>query len=373
MSKLNINRLTNENEDGAPKITGITSFSSSAFLETPKGTTAQRPENVSPGMIRFNTDSAHLEYYNGVEWTEVLVANNTLDGGARGLFGGGYNAPAILDVIDYITISTLGNALDFGDLYYPTYLSSACASSTRGVWGGGGYHNVIQYVTISSTGNSQDFGDLIGNNGFLCATSSNTRGLFAGGYAPAATKNIIDYITISSTGNAVSFGNLSIRTGNVAGFSSPVRGVFGGGQGPDSPLGVYNNIEYVTISTTGTASDFGDLAVPTYSLAGCSNSTRGLFGGGVSPGNTNVISFVTIASTGNAQDFGDLTAARRDLVATSSQTRGIFAASGSSQPEYANLIEYVTILTTGNAQDFGDLAVPKTFIPGTCSNGHGGL
>jgi hypothetical protein len=91
MSKLNINRLTNENEDGAPKITGITSFSSSAFLETPKGTTAQRPENVSPGMIRFNTDSAHLEYYNGVEWTEVLVANNTLDGGARGVFGSNYN------------------------------------------------------------------------------------------------------------------------------------------------------------------------------------------------------------------------------------------------------------------------------------------
>jgi len=373
MSKLNISRLTNENEDGSPRISGITTFSTTAFLEVPKGTTAQRPEFVQPGMIRFNTDGAHLEYYNGVEWTEVVVANNSLDGGARGLFGGGYNAPLILNVIDYITISTLGNSLDFGDLYFSTYISSACASSVRGVWGGGAYHNVIQYVTISSTGNSQDFGDLTSNNGFLCAASSNTRGLFAGGYSPPTTKNSIDYITISSTGNAVNFGNLSIRTGNVAGFSSPVRGIFGGGQGPDSPLGVYNNIEYVTISTTGGAQDFGDLAVPTYSHSGCSNSTRGLFGGGVSPGNTNVISFVTIASTGNAQDFGDLTAARRDLVATSSQTRGIFAASGSSQPTFANLIEYVTILTTGNALDFGDLTVPKTFTPGTCSNGHGGL
>jgi hypothetical protein len=89
MSKLNISRLTNENEDGAPSVSGITTFSSTAFLVPPSGTTAQRPEYVQPGMIRFNTDSGHLEYYNGVEWTEVLVANNTLDGGARGLFGNG--------------------------------------------------------------------------------------------------------------------------------------------------------------------------------------------------------------------------------------------------------------------------------------------
>ena len=69
MSKLNISRLTNENEDGAPYISGITTFSSTAFLDPPKGTTAQRPEYVQPGMIRFNTDGAHLEYYNGFEWT----------------------------------------------------------------------------------------------------------------------------------------------------------------------------------------------------------------------------------------------------------------------------------------------------------------
>jgi hypothetical protein len=375
MSETKFSNFTNEDGSTGPDLVGVTTFTSPYYFVPPSGTTAQRPsgDGLAPGMLRFNTDIGRLEVWRGDHWATILGESPSLNGGARGLFGGGYNAPAILNVIDYITISTLGNALDFGDLYYPTYISSACASSIRGVWGGGAYHNVIQYVTISSTGNSQDFGDLTGNNGFLCATSSNTRGLFAGGYAPAATKNIIDYITISSTGNAVSFGNLSIRTGNVAGFSSPVRGVFGGGQGLDSPLGVYNNIEYVTISTTGTASDFGDLAVPTYSLAGCSNSTRGLFGGGVSPGSSNVISFVTIASTGNAQDFGDLTAARRDLVATSSQTRGIFAASGNSQPEYANLIEYVTILTTGNAQDFGDLAVPKIYIPGACSNAHGGL
>ena len=111
MSKLNIRRLTNENEDGAPSVSGIATFSSTAFLVPPSGTTAQRPEYVQPGMIRFNTDGAHLEYYNGVEWTEVLVANNDLNGGNRGLFAVGFTSPVATNTIDYITISTLGNSI----------------------------------------------------------------------------------------------------------------------------------------------------------------------------------------------------------------------------------------------------------------------
>jgi hypothetical protein len=45
---------------------------------------------------------------------------------------------------------------------------AAASSSTRGVFAGGnnaGTINVIQYITIASTGNSVDFGDLsLGNN-----------------------------------------------------------------------------------------------------------------------------------------------------------------------------------------------------------------
>ena len=40
---------------------------------------------------------------------------------------------------------------------------------------------------------------------------------------------------------------------------------------------------------------------------GGSNSTRGTFNGGEgTPASVNTIGFVTIASTGNASDFGDL-------------------------------------------------------------------
>jgi hypothetical protein len=106
---------------------------------------------------------------------------------------------------------------------------------------------------------------------------------------------------------------------------------------------------------------------------GCSNSTRGLFGGGSQPATTNVIGFVTIATTGNAQDFGDLTVARGEFGACSSSTRGIWAG-GNSNPTRVNVIDYVTILSTGNAQDFGDLGSFSTNSGMTgLSNGHGGL
>ena len=75
---------------------------------------------------------------------------------------GGLN-PTILGVIDYCTIATLGNFIDFGDLTTSRRSGSSCSSSTRGLLGGGTTpvnQNIIDYVTIASTGNATDFGDL---------------------------------------------------------------------------------------------------------------------------------------------------------------------------------------------------------------------
>ena len=84
-------------------------------------------------------------------------------------------------------------------------------------------------------------------------------------------------------------------------------------------------------------------------------SARGLFGGGAQPFSTklNLIEFITISTTGNAQDFGDLTVARGALFGCSSNLRGVFA--GGASPSAGNTIDFVTISTTGDAADFGDL------------------
>lgn len=107
-------------------------------------------------------------------------------------------------------------------------------------------------------------------------------------------------------------------------------------------------------------------------LAGCSSSTRGVFGGGFVLGytNSNVIDYITIASAGNATDFGDLVVATQALGACSSSTRGVWG--GGYTNDYSNVIQYVTISSVGNALDFGDLSVTRTG-PAGCSNAHGGL
>jgi len=40
------------------------------FLQFPAGTTAQRPTPVT-GMMRFNTTTSLMEYYNGSAWISI--------------------------------------------------------------------------------------------------------------------------------------------------------------------------------------------------------------------------------------------------------------------------------------------------------------
>ena len=100
-----------------------------------------------------------------------------------------------------------------------------------------------------------------------------------------------------------------------------------------------------------------------------------MFGAGdAAGGRVNNIDYVTIATTGNATDFGDLTQARDYLAGCSGNGRGVFAGGVGTAGGYdlVNTIDYVTINTTGNAIDFGDLTIIKT-MTSAFSNGHGGL
>ena len=88
-------------------------------------------------------------------------------------------------------------------------------------------------------------------------------------------------------------------------LNGSARGLNIAGQSPGNT--VTNSIEYITISTAGSAADFGDTTVASFGGASCADSTRGVHFHSHTPSATNVIDFVTIASTGNAVDFGDLT------------------------------------------------------------------
>ena len=131
--------------------------------------------------------------HSGGIWRVTDVAKNLLEHGTwpgvssvpgvRGIFGAGY-APTYNNIVQYLTISTLGNAADFGDLSV-TRACRAVNSFTRYVCGGGnsppGLKNEMDYFTIASTGNAADFGDLSAGRAGACGTGNNTRGIFSGG------------------------------------------------------------------------------------------------------------------------------------------------------------------------------------------------
>lgn len=287
------------------------------------------------------------------------------------LFGGG--SPGRTDNIDSLEIQSMGNAVDFGSLSAAVFGGGATASSTRGVfWMGEATYTTLEFVTISNSSNTTTFGTGTSNNGGY-GFGNQTRGIWALG-----TNNALEFVTIATTGNTTDFGDQTLVSGGAinepVAFASPTRGVIAGGYG-NNPYPQSNVIEFVTIATTGNATDFGDLTQGRSSSNGLSNSTRGIIAGGYTfPGTTtyyNIIEFVTIATTGNATDFGDAVELKRASYNGSSPTRGVFAA-GTPATSTTNSIEFITIATTGNATDFGDTRNPQRSGSG-CSDSHGGL
>ena len=338
------------------------------------------PLSVTPGAIRFNTDSMKLEYYRGGpvgfgtttttgEWVNLTTDTPDIQtGGARGVLATGNPSTS---TINYITISTTGNAIYFGDLTAARRNLESFSSSTRGVFGGGRggpfpfvpYSSVVDYITISSTGNAINFGDTLSSGRRAPFGLSNAvRGVFGGGEVPGgASTNVIEYTTISSLSLFQDFGNLQTAQRYLGDCSSSTRGLISS-CGP-----AFERIDYITISTLGNSATFGNLTQSRLDAVGLSNATRGVFGSGLSsPTNVNTIDYVTIAALGNAVDFGDLSTAKQGLSACASSIRGVFG--GGSD----NTIEYITIMSTGNAVDFGDLTVTSYEGDGL-SNGHGGL
>ena len=337
------------------------------------------PVEVPQGAIRLNTDSQKLEFYAQDQWWRMATDVPTLDGGARGIFAGGYTGgPATgYNIIEYVTISSIGNAIDFGDLQQAKLALAGTASSrTRGLFfggyiaGGGGNVDQIDYITISSTGNAADFGNLIGADRYANAGSNETRAVKMGGYSSGSPfTNIMEYVTMASTGNTVDFGDLLTSSGTTLNTcTSPTISALGGFTGPS------NTIEYITIHTLGNAQDFGDLTNATNQNCGSnvSSSTRGVFFPG-NPSSLTSIDYITMASKGNAVEYGDTDGmANGPGRMTCASTTRALAAGGGSHPSYHNQIGYIQIATGGTAVDHSGLTQQRAYGCGL-SNAHGGL
>jgi len=335
------------------------------------------------GATRFNTDSSQLEIYDGNQWTGVVSDSPELHtGGTRGLLLGGYEQPegGVVNTIQYINVSTTGNAQDFGDLQAIGYGNASFGNRTRGIYLDNSPNN--QYITISSTGNSVSTGDAQASGEYGRSAAANaTRGLhqFDNG------TNTIEYFTIASDGKSQDFGDsISAYTGKGCVGASPTRWVIGGGASAPSWAAQYTPTEYVNFMSQGNTAAFGDL---TQARAGCrsngGNAVRGIWAGGYSPvanpsnKNSEVIDYLTVATLGNSIDFGDLSEDTENPAVLTSSTRAVICGGNNGNPTPNNCVdwmEYVEIMTTGNSVDFGDfINGDKMANMGPISNGHGGL
>ena len=204
--------------------------------------------------------------------------------------------------------------------------------------------NIIDKLTIATTGDAVDFGNISAGRYEGAAVGSATRGILSGG-VPSTFK--IDYVTFSSGGGSNDFGSLQLgRNSWSAGANDSIRGfIMGGAASPTPATSRLASIEFITMATTGDASDFGDLTKMSRRGSGCSSSTRAIhFTGRDDPARTKDIQFFIMATKGNAVKFGEATD-NRDSTAGgfSSPTRGVFG--GGNSPDTASSTVSYTHLT----------------------------
>ena len=234
----------------------------------------------------------------------------------RMIFTGGYTSgPAVVyNTLEFVTMASTGDVTDFGDLTQARSRHSGFASSTRGFAAGGMSSpspttpsEVIDYVTIQSTGNAVDFGNMTSARLGPSGAQSPTMGLIFGG-KDSETRNIIEYITMSSTGNAADFGDLSNDSSQGTAGSNADRAIAGSGY--ISPGTSTTLMQFVTIATLGNAADFGDLAQNHIECGeGACSRTRIVIPGSFSSNNnpSDTMEYQQIMTTGDFIDFGDLT------------------------------------------------------------------
>ena len=350
----------------------IKSLKVSNTFTPPIGGTNERPSAPKPGALFYNKDFRTIEYWDGNFWRQV---DNVGGARGRGVFGGKSGGGPGQFSVDSIQIATKGNSVDWGTMLRGRYVGQNCIGGETRVIFCGGYGlspspetsdlTAIDYGTFASGGQCADFGDITDSRRGGGSCGSSTRGIYWGG--TSGSGQIIDYLEIASVGNAIEFQDLGgTARGGQQCTSSATRGVCA----PNETDHITMN--FITFSSTGSFTEFGDYINKSYMGGFVSNGTRGVTGGGYNPlvssYSQTEIGYINIASTGNAIYFGELTKAR-GTTGVANSTRGVF---GTQNPS-VNTIDYINFSTTGNAEDFGDLVYSHQSSGIAGSDSHGGL
>ena len=283
------------------------------------GTTSPFPTPVNTiDMITIATAGDAVNFSDLTQTVREVggtAASKTRGIRAGGTISGSPPASTHTDTIDFITMAQQSNATDFGNLTTQSlsFGASTGGSETRGIFmfsmaASSPTRTVvdtIEFVTIASTGNSLDFGNLTAASQTHQCSSSPTRTLKYGGFNPNRTAEI-EFITTASTGNAQNFGELTRACGRAGVCGNATRGIYAGGEDAVELTDEAEKIEYATL---GNAVEFGSV-VGTDREYGSAVSTpvRGVWSGGGPNPITNTLTYQALATKGTGIDFGDMTA-----------------------------------------------------------------
>ena len=283
------------------------------------GTTSPFPTPVNTiDMITIATAGDAVNFSDLTQTVREVggtAASKTRGIRAGGTISGSPPASTHTDTIDFITMAQQSDATDFGNLTTQSlsFGASTGGSETRGIFmfsmaASSPTRTVvdtIEFVTIASTGNSLDFGNLTAASQTHQCSSSPTRTLKYGGFNPNRTAEI-EFITTASTGNAVVFGELTRACGRAGVCGNATRGIYAGGEDAAALTTEAEKIEYATL---GNAVEFGSV-VGTDREYGSAVSTpvRGVWSGGGPNPITNTLTYQALATKGTGIDFGDMTA-----------------------------------------------------------------
>ena len=131
------------------------------------------PSNPSINTIDYITVST---LGNGLDFGDITGAGSggryemaSFSNSTRGFTAGGYG-PNYTDNIEFVMIASRGNTIDFGNLISDAVGTGrgGASSKVRGIIAGGyspnspNATNTIQFITLSTAGNAEDFGDFEG-------------------------------------------------------------------------------------------------------------------------------------------------------------------------------------------------------------------
>jgi len=190
------------------------------FSNSTRGVFAGGYNPTQTDKIQYVTIAVKEDAIDFGNLTATRMGAGAVSNGTRGIIAGGQLNPGDkIDIIEFVTISTQGNSADFGDLTVARRLSGndAASNAVRGIFAGGvgpsgspGNSDVIDYITIATLGDAIDFGDLAEVNNSKSGCASSTRAVFSGGQVPGTT-NSMEYVQIMTTGNSIDFGDLTLQ------------------------------------------------------------------------------------------------------------------------------------------------------------------